>query len=466
MRLDQTPGTPGHATDCRRGDEAAAGARLEQQARLRGAVQHLPGVGGDDAQTQGKFGRRKARLAAAGGPLHGGGLPVAGAERVDRRSESLASRTPPGRVEHLAAAERRLGRGPADDEAVAANRHQGLVEPDLGHGFLAGHEPGGVERPQLADPLRGVHVKPHRAAAVERFGRRGEQPAAHEQGSRGAVDAGGGQLVAAGDLLEIDADELERRALAGLRLLAAVAVDLDAAYAGTARGWQDVQFVADGHGAPGEGAGDQHAESPQVKGPVDRQPDGQTAIAIDRCRRPGKLHQGRAEPFQAFAGLGRHRQDRRAGEGGSGQGLLELQLGELHEVGRHEVRFRQHRQAGGDPEQRADREVLQGLRHDPLVGGHDQHHHLNAAEPSEGVVDEPFVAGHVDEADLPAVLDHRGEAEVDRDAALLLLFPAVAVDPGQGLDQPRLAVIDVAGGADDEPVGDHPVHEPRSGSMP
>ena len=110
--------------------------------------------------------------------------------------------------------------------------------------------------------------------------------------------------------------------------------------------------------------------------------------------------------------------------------------------------------------------MLQGLRHDPLVGGHDQHHHLNAAEPSEGVVDEPFVAGHVDEADLPAVLDHRGEAEVDRDAALLLLFPAVAVDPGQGLDEPRLAVIDVAGGADDEPVGDHPVHEPRSGSMP
>ncbi len=45
---------------------------------------------------------------------------------------------------------------------------------------------------------------------------------------------------------------------------------------------------------------------------------------------------------------------------------------------------------------------------------------------------------------------HEGEAEVDGDAARLLLRQAVGVDAGQGPDQRGLAVIDVAGGADDD----------------
>ena len=44
----------------------------------------------------------------------------------------------------------------------------------------------------------------------------------------------------------------------------------------------------------------------------------------------------------------------------------------------------------------------------------------------------------------------RGEADVDGDAAGLLFGQAVAVDAGEGLDERGLAVIDVAGGAEDE----------------
>ena len=44
----------------------------------------------------------------------------------------------------------------------------------------------------------------------------------------------------------------------------------------------------------------------------------------------------------------------------------------------------------------------------------------------------------------------RREAELDRDAALALLGQAVGVDAGQRLDQHRLAVVDVAGGAERE----------------
>ena len=42
------------------------------------------------------------------------------------------------------------------------------------------------------------------------------------------------------------------------------------------------------------------------------------------------------------------------------------------------------------------------------------------------------------------------EAELDRDAARLLFLQAIGIDAGQRLDQRALAVIDVAGGADDD----------------
>jgi hypothetical protein len=43
-----------------------------------------------------------------------------------------------------------------------------------------------------------------------------------------------------------------------------------------------------------------------------------------------------------------------------------------------------------------------------------------------------------------------GETDVDGDAALLLLLEPVGVDAGQRLDEARLAVVDVAGGTDDD----------------
>ena len=56
---------------------------------------------------------------------------------------------------------------------------------------------------------------------------------------------------------------------------------------------------------------------------------------------------------------------------------------------------------------------------------------------------------------MPAVRRRQiGEAEVDRDAARLLLLQAVGVDAGQRAHQRGLAVVDVAGGADDH--GDAP----------
>src|SRR5438105_2760177 len=68
----------------------------------------------------------------------------------------------------------------------------------------------------------------------------------------------------------------------------------------------------------------------------------------------------------------------------------------------------------------------------------------------EHVLDEALVAGDVDDAEAEVAEVEGGEADVDGDAAGLLLRQPVAVDAGEGLDERRLAVVDVAGGAQDQ----------------
>src|SRR5690349_7889045 len=60
------------------------------------------------------------------------------------------------------------------------------------------------------------------------------------------------------------------------------------------------------------------------------------------------------------------------------------------------------------------------------------------------------MAWHVDEAELAAIAEIAvGVAQIDGDAARLLLLEAVGIDAGQRFDQGGLAVVDMARGADD-----------------
>ncbi len=69
-------------------------------------------------------------------------------------------------------------------------------------------------------------------------------------------------------------------------------------------------------------------------------------------------------------------------------------------------------------------------------------------------LDELLVAGDVDEDDLLLVVRvvEEDEAELDRHAPLFFLGQGVGVDAGQGPDEGALAVVDVAGRADDDVV--------------
>ena len=123
-------------------------------------------------------------------------------------------------------------------------------------------------------------------------------------------------------------------------------------------------------------------------------------------------------------------------------------LGEA--LGRREIGLGQRHHAAPNAEQIEDRQMLQRLRHDAVVGGDDQQREIDAARAGQHRVDEALVARHVDEAENAPALDRLiGEAEIDGDAARLLLFQPVAVDAGERFDQGRFAMVDMTGGADD-----------------
>ena len=94
--------------------------------------------------------------------------------------------------------------------------------------------------------------------------------------------------------------------------------------------------------------------------------------------------------------------------------------------------------------------MLARLWHHRFIGRDDEDDEIDAADAGEHVLDEPLMAGNVDERDVD-VADHRvREAEIDRDAAGLLFLQAIGIGPGERLLERALPVVDVAGRTDDD----------------
>jgi hypothetical protein len=151
---------------------------------------------------------------------------------------------------------------------------------------------------------------------------------------------------------------------------------------------------------------------------------------------------------------GPDRQPRRVGQEGPGERGGQLVVEHRQPVVVDQVALGDDHQAAAHAEQLAHVEVLAGLGHDALVGRHHQQHQIEAGRAGHHRADESLVAGHVDHRDPRAAgqIEVR-EAQLGGDAARLLDRQPIGVDAGQRVDQRGLAVVDVAGGADDEGPG-------------
>ena len=149
---------------------------------------------------------------------------------------------------------------------------------------------------------------------------------------------------------------------------------------------------------------------------------------------------------ETLAGQGRHRDDRRVGQQRRGRdAFADFFAHEVEPIGVDGVDLGQDDDAAVDAEQIEDRQVLDRLRHGTLVGGDDEEGGVDAADTGEHVLDEPLVAGDVDDADsLAARQREPREPEVDRHGPRFFLGQAVGIDAGQRFDQGRFAVVDVA----------------------
>ena len=177
----------------------------------------------------------------------------------------------------------------------------------------------------------------------------------------------------------------------------------------------------------------EHAVDVQPRGPVGRP-------LLDAV---GGFRERRAQVIEALARARARLHDRRLRD--ELARLLERQLARLLV---HRVHLRERDDAVLDPQQPDDRQVLERLGPRSLARVDDEQEEVDPGGAGDHVANEALVAGDVDEGERAAVAQvERRVAEVDRDAALLLLRQAIGVLARQGSDEPGLAVVDVPGGA-------------------
>ena len=167
----------------------------------------------------------------------------------------------------------------------------------------------------------------------------------------------------------------------------------------------------------------------------------------------GGLEAG-AQGGHALAGDGGHGDDLGAFEAGAEQRVGDLVARGGEAVGVDEVGLGQGDEAAGQAEQVEDRQMLARLRH------RRRRRRRRRAARSRCRWRRPACCarsarGRARRRSRGRAVGGRqvGEAEVDGDAARLLLLQPVGVDAGQRAHQRGLAVVDVAGGADDHGAG-------------
>ena len=263
------------------------------------------------------------------------------------------------------------------------------------------------------------------------------------EGARGVIDdsqvdidgvrwgepAGDGQHVAALEVVLGQADEVGCHSRARWDCLQLPLVALQAANPRRETLWKHFDLLTDAEGPIDERARDDGAEAGHRERAVEGEARASKVFAGTGVMKKG--FDGLRQLREAVAGRGRDGNDRYAFEGRAFENVLDFRRHELEPLVVHEIALGDGHEAAADVQQVENGEVLPCLGHHRLVGGDHEESQVDAAHAGEHVVDESFVTGNVDDADLAAVgQGHPGETEVDGQAPLLLLLEAVGVDAG------------------------------------
>ncbi len=94
--------------------------------------------------------------------------------------------------------------------------------------------------------------------------------------------------------------------------------------------------------------------------------------------------------------------------------------------------------------------MLSRLWLDGFVGRNHQQHQIEAESPGQHIAHKAFVARDVDKANAQVLDLEEREANIEGDTAPLLFFQTIRMRARERLHERRLAVIDMAGGADND----------------
>lgn len=119
------------------------------------------------------------------------------------------------------------------------------------------------------------------------------------------------------------------------------------------------------------------------------------------------------------------------------------------------IDFGQHHDSPGNAQEIQNGQMLAGLRHHPLICCNDQHRSVDPADAGQHVFDKIDMSGHIDDSDRlwEGSRGQRGQltpgkAEVDCHAARFFFFEPIRVHSCQRPHQRRLAVVHMAGSAE------------------
>ena len=377
---------------------------------------------------------------------------VGGKRRQALRRAALARRRT--QIEEAPAADGALGRSVAQHEAVAGGGRDRFFQHELHERLAARRHRLVAEQHDAGADIRGGVVEPHRRPLRERLSLGGEQAERCVDAKRRRMQVRVEHDVAARDRVLGDAfaGKIDGAALACLAALDRAVLGVDRADARGEAGRADGEPVADRDRAGEHRAGHHRPRAGQREGAVDRQPEaaGGGAGALPG----GGVKQVVPQSVDALSGHCRHRDD----VGGRGVSAPASRRFRPRLACALRASARSAFVRATMPRSTPSRSIMArcsivcGMI--PSSAATTNSTKVDAGRPGQHVADEALVARHVDETEHRPVRRRQvGEAEIDGDAALLLLLPAVGIDAGQRAHQRRLAVIDVTGGADDHSSG-------------